>query len=247
MLREVELSARAGRWAVGFVSYEAAPAFDSALPTRQGPLPAAMFALFEGTDAIVRARGDFLCGAWHDTTSRESFDAGIGSIRADIGEGRCYQVNYTTRLRAPFFGDSLAFFDRLLKSQRGAYGAYLGFDRWRICSVSPELFFHWRSDSGALVSRPMKGTAARDDDPQRDRELAAQLAQSAKERAENLMIVDLIRNDMSRVAEVGSVTVPELFTVEAWPTVWQMTSTVTCRTRPQATLADVFAALFPCG
>jgi para-aminobenzoate synthetase/4-amino-4-deoxychorismate lyase len=112
--------------------------------------------------------------------------------------------------------------------------------------VSPELFFDWTPD-GELTTRPMKGTAARHADPGRDAELMRRMQASAKERAENLMIVDLLRNDLSRVAQAGSVQVPALFTAEALPTAWQMTSTVTCRSRAGLGLADIFGALFPCG
>jgi para-aminobenzoate synthetase/4-amino-4-deoxychorismate lyase len=252
LLARVEAHARAGCWAVGFVAYESAGAFDAALATQDpvAGLPPAMFAVYRGTAPAARRRGDWICGAWRDISRREHFDAGVAAIRQGIADGDFYQVNYTTRLRAPFQGDSLAFFDALRTSQASAWCAYLDFGRWRICSVSPELFFHWRDDEGdgrALVSKPMKGTAARSDDPERDGAAALALRQSAKECAENVMIVDLIRNDLSRVARLGTVAVPDLFTVEAWPTVWQMTSTVACRTRDDTTLGEVFAAAFPCG
>jgi len=113
-------------------------------------------------------------------------------------------------------------------------------------SVSPELFFDW-TEAGVLTAQPMKGTAPRHDDAQLDAAAARVMRESVKERAENLMIVDLLRNDLSRVAEVGSVHVPVLFEAHALPTVWQMTSTVRCRTRGDVGLADIFAALFPCG
>lgn len=252
LLARVEAHARAGCWAVGFVAYESAGAFDAALATQDpvAGLPPAMFAVYRGTAPAARRRGDWMCGAWRDISRREHFDAGVAAIRQGIADGDFYQVNYTTRLRAAFHGDSLAFFDALRTNQANAWCAYLDFGRWRICSVSPELFFHWRDDDGAgraLVSKPMKGTAARSDDPATDGAAALALRQSAKECAENVMIVDLIRNDLSRVARLGTVAVPDLFAVEAWPTVWQMTSTVACRTRDGTTLGEVFAAAFPCG
>jgi para-aminobenzoate synthetase/4-amino-4-deoxychorismate lyase len=121
----------------------------------------------------------------------------------------------------------------------------LTLDGLRLLSASPELFFDWRD--GGILSRPMKGTAARGHTPQADADSARALRQSVKEQAENLMIVDLIRNDLSRVAEPFSVRVPKLFETQAWPTIWQMTSDVVAQTPPQTRLADVFAALFPCG
>lgn len=252
LLARVEAHALAGCWAVGFVAYESAGAFDAALATHDpaAGLPPAMFAVYRDTAPVARRRGDWMCGAWRDISGRERCYADVAAIRQGIVDGDFYQVNYTTRLRAPFRGDSLAFFDALRASQANAWCAYLDFGRWQICSVTPELFFHWRDDDGAgraLISRPMKGTAARNDDPQKDGAAAVGLRQSAKECAENLMIVDLIRNDLSRVARLGTVAVPDLFTVEGWPTVWQMTSTVACRTRDGTTLGEVFAAVFPCG
>ena len=253
VLRRAEEHARAGCWVIGFVSYEAASGFDRALHAHDAPadgLPFALFAVFHAREAAPRPRGSHLCGAWHDETALGRFDDVIARIRGGITAGDYYQVNYTTRLRAPFSGDGLSFFDSLRASQPNAYCAYLDFGRWQICSVSPELFFHWGTaeDAGrALTCRPMKGTAARHEDPVPDRAAAQALLNSPKERAENLMIVDLVRNDLSRVAQPGSVRADQLFSVEAWPTVWQMTSTISCRTREKADLRDVFRALFPCG
>jgi para-aminobenzoate synthetase/4-amino-4-deoxychorismate lyase len=126
----------------------------------------------------------------------------------------------------------------------------MDFGDWQFCSVSPELFFHFgvQEESGRkLTCRPMKGTAKRHSNPVDDLEAAQQLQHSEKELAENLMIVDLVRNDMSRVAQPETVKVPHLFSVEAWPTVWQMTSTIACQTKEEKGLLDIFSALFPCG
>jgi len=252
LLARVEALGADGCWLIGFVAYEAAAAFDSAHVGHEPAegMPLAAFAAFRSS-ASPRPRGEVMCGAWCDTTAPAAFESCLASIKADIGDGRYYQVNYTTRLRAPFLGDSAALFDALRASQPGAYSVYLDFGRWQVCSVSPELFFHWRPATGGvpprLTLRPMKGTAPRDADPVLDRQAADELRGSAKDRAENLMIVDLLRNDASRVAELGSVTVPALFDVEPWATVWQMTSTVECRPRPDVRLPELFSALFPCG
>src|SRR5690606_30904529 len=124
-------------------------------------------------------------------------------------------------------------------------------DGKQVLSVSPELFFDWESggaaELGQILTRPMKGTAPRGRGPEHDAEQAAQLRASPKERAENVMVVDLLRNDLSRIAEPHSVQVPRLFHTEALPAVWQMTSDVRARTRAGTRLWDVFAALFPCG
>lgn len=251
LLGRVESLAAAGHWLIGFVAFEAAGAFDTALrtPPAVAELPLAMFAAF-GAPSSPRGRHDCLCGAWRDALSRTEFDRALAAIRRDIAAGRLYQVNLTTRMRAPFFGDGAMLFDALRTSQPGALGLYLDFGRWQVCSVSPELFFRWQAEGGGdrrLITRPMKGTAPRHDDAERDRRAAEALRTSTKECAENLMIVDLLRNDVSRVARLGSVTVPRLFAVEPWSTVWQMTSTIECRTRPGIGLAGIFAALFPCG
>lgn len=253
VLERAEQHARAGCWVVGFVAYEAALAFDRALQVQDAPhggLPHALFAVYRNSDAAPRPRGRHLVGAWHDETRRAEFDAAIAHIREGIAAGGYYQVNYTTRLHAPFSGDALSFFDSLRASQPAAYCAYLDFGPWQVCSVSPELFFHWGANQGSgrvLTCRPMKGTAVRHENPELDRAAASALQHSPKERAENLMIVDLMRNDLSRVAQPGSVQAAPLFTVEAWPTVWQMTSTVSCVTKADTGLEDVFRALFPCG
>jgi para-aminobenzoate synthetase/4-amino-4-deoxychorismate lyase len=253
LLSKVEAYANLGCWVIGFVAYEGARAFDKALQSHDDPpsgLPFAQFVVYRNVATIPRQRREYLNGVWRDSTRRERFDASIAKIKHNISEGNYYQVNYTTCLEAPFFGDGLAFFDRLKASQPSAYCAYLDFGNWRICSVSPELFFHYgaKEEAGRILKcRPMKGTATRHADFDSDLEAALRLQMSQKERAENLMIVDLIRNDLSRVARPYSIDVPHLFSVEAWPTVWQMTSTVTCRVDEGMGLLDIFRALFPCG
>ena len=251
VIARAEQLAGRGLWVAGLVSYEAAPAFDAAFRVRQtdGVLPLAVFAGYTAPDAIVaiaNPAGDAACGPWHMTMSRDDFDAGIAAIGNSIADGDYYQLNFTTRLRATCEGDPRAFFHALCNAQPNAYCARLDGGDWQVLSVSPELFFEWTPDR-QLITRPMKGTAARHTDADADEEAAQELSASAKERAENLMIVDLLRNDLSRIAETGSVQVPKLFEVEALPTAWQMTSTVSCKTRSDVGLVDVFRALFPCG
>jgi para-aminobenzoate synthetase/4-amino-4-deoxychorismate lyase len=249
VIAAAEALAKAGRWVVGFVAYEAAPAFDAAFKVRpsDGSLPLALFAAYAAPDAHADAlaSGAFACGAWQMTTPRPQVDAGIGVIRSGIAAGDYYQVNFTTRLRADFSGDAAALFAALRAAQPGGYCAHLDGGAWQLASVSPELFFDWQD--GTLTTRPMKGTAPRHAEAPADAAAAQALRASEKERAENLMIVDLLRNDLARVAVTGTVCVPALFSVEALPSAWQMTSTVQCRTREDVQLADVFRALFPCG
>ncbi|WP_051237301.1 chorismate-binding protein [Ottowia thiooxydans] len=196
---------------------------------------------------------------WDDGPRRSDFDSAFDAIQQAITDGELYQVNLTTRQTGTFQGDPLSLFDRLRAAQPNAYAAYIadiaaavGTDQGTdtnsggtILSVSPELFFDWRNDR--LLCSPMKGTAPRGHTAEHDEVLRQKLLASPKERAENVMIVDLLRNDMSRVAEPHSVKVRQLFQSQAWPTVWQLTSDIEARTRSGTSLVDVLRALFPCG
>lgn len=246
-LRRVERAAAEGLYAVGFVAYEAAPAFDRALVVKQHPtdLPLLWFGLFESPSEIQPAAGEFQVSEWAPSTNRVEYERNVEAVREAIARGDTYQVNYTVRLRAQFEGDDFAFYERLRAAQSMRFGAYVNAGRFRVLSASPELFF--RRKGRRVETRPMKGTAARGRWKEEDEAAAARLRASEKERAENLMIVDLLRNDLGRVAETGAVRVEELFRVERYPTVWQMTSTVAATLREGVTLDELFAALFPCG
>ncbi|KVN91224.1 anthranilate synthase [Burkholderia ubonensis] len=189
-----------------------------------------------------------IAGVAHVTKSvtREAFDAAIAAVHDALRAGDSYQVNYTYRLHFDAFGAPLALYRRLRARQPVRYGALIALpdDAW-IVSCSPELFVERHGD--VLRARPMKGTAPRSGDPQRDAQAAAFLANDPKNRAENVMIVDLLRNDLSRIARTGTVKVPALFSVEPYASVWQMTSTVEAGWRDGTTFADVLRALFPCG
>jgi len=252
--------ARQGRWCVGWVAYEAAPAFDHHLPvhTPEAGQPLAMFAVFEHATAWPEPlqTGAWQTTDWQSGLKAHEFTAKVEAIRELIRAGEVYQVNLTAPLaselqpRAP--DTALHYFHALHRSQPKGYAVCLDMASGptqpgpsHVLSVSPELFFHWHE--GQITTRPMKGTAARGATPQEDHAAALHLQTSDKERAENLMIVDLLRNDLSRIATLGSVQVPSLFDVQALPTVWQMTSTVQALTREGLRLSDVFAALFPCG
>ncbi|MFO1337968.1 MAG: bifunctional anthranilate synthase component I family protein/class IV aminotransferase [Burkholderiaceae bacterium] len=181
------------------------------------------------------------------------FDHAVARIHRAIQDGETYQVNFTDRLQGQAHGSPVALYRRLRARQPVAYGALIalppaaGVHRARhVLSLSPELFL--RHEAGRLTARPMKGTAPRrPGDPQADRAQADWLHADEKNRAENLMIVDLLRNDLGRVAEPGSVTVPALFSVEPYATVWQMTSTVQARRRAEVGLPELLRATFPCG
>ncbi|OAJ51653.1 aminodeoxychorismate synthase, component I [Paraburkholderia ginsengiterrae] len=174
------------------------------------------------------------------------FEAAIDAIHAALRAGDSYQVNYTYRLGFDVFGSPTALYRRLRARQPVPYGALIALpDGGWVLSCSPELFIEKQGES--LRARPMKGTAPRFDDPPADRRSAEFLGNDPKNRAENVMIVDLLRNDLSRVAQTGSVKVPALFSVEPYPSVWQMTSTVHATLRNGTSFAGILRALFPCG
>ena len=248
-LDRVAAACAAGRYAVGFVSYEAAPAFDPAMQVRGGSgVPLVWFGLHDAPLAPGAARHEpaaYACSVWEAGTAERPYAASVAAVRAAISRGDTYQVNHTMRLRARFDGDPLGAWADLRRAQRHGWFAYVDTGDHAVASVSPELFFTW--DGRQIVTRPMKGTRARSRDGALDAARAADLRASAKDRAENLMIVDLLRNDLGRVCVPGSVQVPSLFDVEAYPTVWQLTSTVTGLGRPGIGLTDLFDGLFPCG
>ena len=253
VLEAVHAAAEAGHWCVGHVRYEAAPAFDAALQVHAADGPLVWCEVHDGAPFAwpsAEAAGPAEARAtWLPTLARPDFDAAIARIHQAIGDGELYQVNYTAPWMGTVTGEGTALFDALLRAQPGGYAACFNAGDEQVLSVSPELFFDWQASAagGSILARPMKGTAARGATPALDVAAAERLRASPKERAENVMIVDLLRNDLSRIAEPHTVRVPELFHTQALPTVWQMTSDVQARTRSGLRLPDVFAALFPCG
>jgi para-aminobenzoate synthetase/4-amino-4-deoxychorismate lyase len=247
-LRRVEQSVNERRlYAAGFVAYEAAPAFDPALTVRAPqPQPLAWFGLYERVERIhlpaPAEQPAHSLGDWSPSVEWDEYAPAIARIKDYIAAGRTYQVNYTYRLRTRFCGDAWDLFVRLAGAQQANYAAYVDTGPLVLCSASPELFFCL--DGRTLVSKPMKGTAPRGRTLAEDRAQQEWLRRSEKNRAENVMIVDMIRNDMGRVADLGSVSVPHLFSIERYPTVLQMTSTVACQT--DAPLSQIMTALFPC-
>ncbi len=244
-LRRVEDAVERGYHAAGFVAYEAAPAFDPALVTRRpGRLPLLWFGLYDQPEEIAVERVAGLPRSstpWRSSISRPSYLGAIRAIKRLIARGDTYQVNFSFRLFRPFSGSAWAFFLDLYRGQGVGHAAFVETADFAICSLSPELFF--RLDGARVTCRPMKGTAPRGLAAEDDRRSAEALGQSPKNRAENIMIVDMVRNDLGRVARTGSVRVPQLFEVEQYDTLFQMTSTVCART--EASLGDIFRALFP--
>ena len=244
-LRRVEEAATRGLYGAGYLAYEAAPAFDGALRVKDGsPLPLLWFGIYVGARRgeppgfPARAEGP----AWQPSLDASRYMEAVRHIKAYIAAGDTYQVNFTMRLQRALRGDPRGLFAGMLQRQPDGYAAYIDAGDHVVCSVSPELFF--ALDGEAIVSRPMKGTAPRGHTLAEDHEQAEALHRSEKDQAENVMIVDMVRNDLGRIAKPGSVTVDSLFDIERHETLFQMTSTVRGRTR--ASLPGIFRALFPC-
>jgi len=240
---------RAGYFLAGYAAYELGYMFEPRLaalaPALKGPL--LQFGVFdeprrfdwravEGAASI----GEILPLMSFDAY-RERFNQVIDYIRA----GDVYQVNLTFPMAGSWLGDPVALFAALRSLQPAPYGALVSLAGETVLSLSPELFFE--TEGSLIRARPMKGTAPRGTTPEHDRQAAADLAASVKNRAENLMIVDLLRNDLSRISQIGSVQVTDLFTVERYPTLFQMTSGVEARLQQDIRLPKLLRALFPCG
>ncbi|MDG4552451.1 MAG: aminodeoxychorismate synthase component I [Candidatus Contendobacter sp.] len=251
-LRAIETAVeRRRQYAVGFIVYEAAAAYGLAVHAPPPGLPLLWFGFYESVEATEAWLPEFAhsspsashsVGPWRPAIGRAAYAAVAGRVKDYLARGHSYQVNYTFPLRAAFDGEPLSFFADLVAAQATEYAAFIDAGRFAVCSISPELFF--RLDGERLTAKPMKGTAARGRTLAEDETRISALRQSEKNRAENLMIVDMLRNDLGRVARVGSVTVPRLFEVERYPTLLQMTSTVTAQTG--ASVAEILASLFPC-
>lgn len=242
-------AALAGRWAVLLLAYEAAPAFDAALPVHpSSDFPLAWAAIFDAcTGPAPPAEPDDAAAppAWEAMLPESSYRAALAQIHEAIAAGETWQVNYSFPLRTRFDGDTRSWYRQLTRSQQAGYCAWVDLGRHQVLSLSPELFFE-RSGTGVRV-RPMKGTRPRGRWLEEDLQQRRQLLASEKDRAENLMIVDLLRNDLGRLALPGTVQAGQLFEVEAYDTVFQMTSTITAETRPGLPLFDLLRGLFPCG
>jgi para-aminobenzoate synthetase/4-amino-4-deoxychorismate lyase len=245
LLRETEdFVERRGFYAAGWISYEASAALDSALIARPATsFPLACFGIFEHPEIIQInpiPGHNGASGGWTPSVSRGDYAAAISRIKNHIAAGDTYQVNYTLRLWNQFHGDPWGFFLSACADAR--YGAFVEAPPFHICSASPELFFSLSGNH--IFSKPMKGTAPRGRTTAEDAELADFLHHSEKNRAENVMIVDMIRNDIGKIAEFGTVRVPRLYEIEKYPTLLQMTSTVEATTN--ARLTELMKALFPC-
>jgi para-aminobenzoate synthetase/4-amino-4-deoxychorismate lyase len=248
LLQEADRAARDGLWAALLLNYEAAPAFDSAMEVHpSNDFPLGWLAVFRepSSRACDFKPSSFLNPNWSPSITQTCYAAGIAAIRSAIARGDCYQVNYTFPIECQFQGEAWAWYRSLGEAQQARYSVWIDLGRYRVLSLSPELFFERKGK--VLRARPMKGTAPRGRWPSEDEESRMGFEQSDKNRAENVMIVDLLRNDLGRVSVPGTVRVPRLFEVERYPTLFQMTSTIESICRPDTGLVELFSALFPCG
>ena len=250
VLAEAEQAVAAGSWAVLMLAYEAAAGLDPHAHVRPGQegLPLVWCGIADATDqgpAPLTPAGGYALEPWRPDWSRAEHAERIAAVREAIAEGETYQTNLTTRLRSRLAGDPYGLYGDLAHRQRGAHHAYLDLGRHVVVSASPESFLTW--DGEEITTAPMKGTAVRTGDPARDEAARAGVATGEKDRAENIMIVDLLRNDLARISEPGSVEVTELLGIEEYPSVLQLVSRLRSRPRPGTGLVDVLGAMFPCG
>ena len=247
VLAFAEEQARAGAYVAVMIAYEAAAAFDNALSTHAGgEFPLVWVGVFDGAAARAEyAGGSFVSEGWKPRIDKAEYDAAVRRIHELIAAGDTYQVNYSFPLTSSFTGDGFAWYRELCAAQGAPYSVYLDLGRYQVLCLSPELFFSRNGDH--VVTKPMKGTKSRGRWLEEDLDHAAWLRDSRKDRAENVMIVDLLRNDLGKVSVPGSVRVSSLFDVERFETVWQMTSTVESTLQPGTSLVELMSALFPCG
>lgn len=256
-LAELERANRAGLHAAGYLGYEAGFAFEERLaPLLDGTVPLLWLGLYRAPERLSLAEVDQRLaqhaadksGAAFDIQPRwdlERYRQAFDQVKALIAAGDTYQVNLTFKADFRLEGDPVALYRQLVRKQAVRYGALINTGEQWILSRSPELFV--KSESGTLSARPMKGTLRRGRTVDEDAAGRAALAADEKNRAENLMIVDLLRNDLGRISEIGTVKVTDLFTVETYRTLHTMTSGITARRRPEVSTSDLLRQLFPCG
>lgn len=256
-LRRMEAAQKAGKWLAGALSYEAGHLFEdklAAFAVDDRDTPYLQFGVFANpaqdghplSRPVQRVENEPVLhavrAAWDLDAYRQRFDR----LHWHLRQGDAYQCNLTMPIEATWTGDPRAAFWSLIERQPVKYGALINLDGPVILSRSPELFFRVDRD-GWIETHPMKGTAKRGKDAVEDAGIVEGMRADVKTQAENRMIVDLLRNDVSRISEVGTLSVPKLFDIETYPTVHQMVSHVRARLLPEVTLTDIFASLFPCG
>lgn len=254
LFAEAEAARHAGRWLAGYFAYEAGALFEPKLAEslfENRRVPLAVLGVFdapefiEGIDPPSRRDRPALEDAKAQWSPRD-YARRFARLHRHLREGDCYQANLTFPISARWDGEPMAIFDDLAARQPVKHSAFVNLGETKILSRSPELFF--RVDrQGWIESLPMKGTARRGATPEEDRRQIVFLRSDPKNQSENRMIVDLLRNDISRISEVGTLSVPRLFEIETYRTLHQLVSLVRAKLLPEQTLRDVFGALFPCG
>ncbi|WP_144097170.1 aminodeoxychorismate synthase component I [Croceicoccus sediminis] len=260
-LSRAESARRGGLHLAGYLAYEAGLALEPRLASRlagKDAAPLVWLCAFADYETIAADDvADWIAGQVHDedgppilsparpAIEREDYDAAFARVQEAIRAGDIYQANLTFPLHAAWAGDPLAIYARLRTRAAAGYGAFIYDGERHHLSLSPELFFTLKD--GAVMLKPMKGTRPRGEDAAADAAMVADLGASEKDRAENLMITDLMRNDVSRLAVPGSVQVQDAFAVETYPTLHQMTSTVRAQLREGEGAVDLLRTVFPCG
>ena len=257
-LVELEEHRKAGRWLAGYISYEAGFAFEEKLyplaPAHRD-VPLICMGVFDAPTGTSDPRTEApaspppnapLITDPHAAWDYDAYASHFERLHQHLREGDCYQANLTIPIEAHWTGDAATLFWSLIDRQPVHYGALAELGGPAIVSRSPELFFAVDED-GWIETHPMKGTAARGNSPAEDEAIIATMLADEKTQAENRMIVDLLRNDISRISEVGSLSVPKLFDIETYPTVHQMVSHVRAKLQPGVGLPQIMEALFPCG
>jgi para-aminobenzoate synthetase/4-amino-4-deoxychorismate lyase len=252
LLDEVQAATDAGDFVAGYLAYEAGAVFELATHEAEQGRPLAWFAVYPPSNVLTIPQSDLRslistpipeASDFRLNVSAEQYQAAVLRVKELIAAGDTYQVNYTCRARFSLAVDPLSYFCSLVASHPVPYAAYINTGDEQILSLSPELFLKRRGD--LIETRPMKGTRRRGRTPEEDDQLARELITSAKDRAENVMILDMMRNDLGRFSETGSIRVPEMFTAERYRSVWQMTSSVTGIAPQGVSLAKIMAATFP--
>jgi len=243
VLDQVETATQQGYQCVGYVAYEAASALDTSLTVHPSTQPLAVFGIFTSCQRLTTLPSNKPSAVWlRPVMSCEQYSSKIQAIKTLLAHGESYQVNLTHTLQGTYEGEPLDLFATLYDAQPTAYAAFLQLNDLAIASVSPELFFCLDGDQ--ITTQPMKGTAPRAVNAEEDLANKHALESSEKDRSENIMIVDMIRNDLGRICQPGTITADNLFAIESLPTVWQQTSSVSGKT--EARFSDILSTLFPC-
>lgn len=245
----IQQAVKNGFYAAGYISYEAAPAFNEELSIKKGNImPLLWFGIFKepvNQKLEHTNRNDFDTKKWKPTVLVEDYNKNFDYIQNFIKENHTQQVNYTIPFETPFSGNPVSLYKHLEHAQAANYTAYLDIEDFSIVSASPELFFHLKDRK--ITTKPMKGTIGRGHTYQDDIKQAKWLSNSKKNQTENKLIIELMRNELDKIAIPGTIHVPNLYTIEKYPTVYQMTSTVAAQIQEHIELIDIFKALFPSG